>query len=312
MTSFEQPASPPPLRGLRRARTGADRFVRRETLAGYAMILPSLIGVVGFVFVPVLFTFALSFQDWNLISPPRWVGFDNYLDLSQDPGFWNSIWVTAVFTALAIPAMVVCGLLIALGLNRKLPGSRVLQVVYVIPWVSAPLVLGLVWRWMFDPSFGMVNEILGRRVEWLTDMDLALVAVAFVYVWSGVGYVSLFFLAGLQAIPMQLYEAAKIDGAHALTRLTRITLPLLRPTTFFVLVTSTISSFQVFDLIYGMTQGGPANRTEVIAARIYYEAFEFLRFGDAAATAFILFVVLIMITLLQHLYFRRRTTYDIS
>lgn len=312
MTSFEQRATPPPLRGLRRARTGADRFLRRETLVGYAMILPSLIGVVGFVFVPVLFTFALSFQEWNLISPPRWVGVDNYLGLSQDPGFWNSIWVTAVFTALAIPAMIVCGLLIALGLNRKLPGSRVLQVVYVIPWVSAPLVLGLVWRWMFDPSFGMVNEILGRRVEWLTDMDLALVAVAFVYVWSGVGYVSLFFLAGLQAIPVQLYEAAKIDGAHALARLTNITLPLLRPTTFFVLVTSTISSFQVFDLIYGMTQGGPANRTEVIAARIYYEAFQFLRFGDAAATAFILFVVLIVVTLLQHLYFRRRTTYDIS
>lgn len=312
MTAIEQQPALLARQKQRRARTGPHRFVRRETLVGYAMVFPSLLGVVGFVFVPVLFTFALSFQDWNLISSPRWVGTDNYMNLSRDPGFWNSIWVTLVFTVFAIPAMIVCGLLIALGLNRKLPGSRILQVVYVIPWVSAPLVLGLVWRWMFDPSFGMINEILGRRIEWLTDIDLALVAVAFVYVWSGVGYVSLFFLAGLQAIPVQLYEAAKIDGAAAFTRLIRITLPLLRPTTFFVLVTSTISSFQVFDLIYGMTQGGPANRTEVIAARIYYEAFQFLRFGDAAATAFILFVVLIVVTLLQHRYFRHRTTYDIS
>ncbi|MBE1612712.1 sugar ABC transporter permease [Actinopolymorpha pittospori] len=204
------------------------------------------------------------------------------------------------------------GLATALLLNRRLPGSQVFRVIYVIPWICAPLALGVVWRWIFDPSDGALNALIGHRVEWLSSPTLALPAVAAVAVWSQVGYVTLFFLAGLNAIPEQLYEAARIDGAGQRQVFWRITVPLLRPTTFFVLVTGVISSFQVFDTVYAMTRGGPAGRTDVIAARIYFEAFEAFRLGRAAALAVLLFVLLVVVTVAQQLYFRRRITYDLS
>ena len=220
--------------------------------------------------------------------------------------------VTVAFTVLTIPTAIALGLLLALAINRRLPGTSWLRVLYVLPWVSAPLALGVVWKWLLDPSYGAVNALLGRRVEWLTDPQLALPSVVFVQVWSTVGYISLFFLAGLQQIPTSVYEAATLDGAGRVRMLRSVTLPLLRPTMFFVTVTSVIASFQVFDSIYAMTRGGPAFRTDVIASRIYDEAFVNLRLGRAAAMAVVLFAVLVLITLIQQRYFRRRITYDMS
>lgn len=184
--------------------------------------------------------------------------------------------------------------------------------IYVLPWVCAPLALGVVWRWILDPSTGAMNALLGRRVEWLTDPDLALPSVAFVQIWSSVGYISLFFLAGLQHIPTSVYEAARLDGANATRTLWSVTLPLLRPTMFFVTVTSIIASFQVFDTVYAMTGGGPGYATDVIASRIYNEAFIGLRLGRAAAMAVVLFVILLAVTFIQQRYFRRRITYDMA
>ncbi|ACQ78411.1 binding-protein-dependent transport systems inner membrane component [Beutenbergia cavernae DSM 12333] len=287
---------------------------RADTAAAYALLTPSLIGVGLFLLVPVVIVIGISFTRWDLVSPPQWVGLDNYVYIFGWPTFRNSLWVSVLFTALTIPTTIALGLILAVAINRRLPGTNALRVLYVLPWVCAPLALGVVWRWIFDPTNGALNALLGRRVEWLTDLNLALPSVAFVQVWSSVGYVSLFFLAGLQQIPNQVYEAARLDGASAPRTLWSITVPLLRPTMFFVLVTSIISSFQVFDSIYAMTRGGPGvpGRTDVIAARIYDEAFVALRLGRAAAMAVVLFAVLVTITLLQQRYFRRRITYDMS
>ena len=285
---------------------------RHEARAAYAMLTPSLIGVGLFLLLPVLGVIALSFLSWDLISTPHWSGLANYAHLFTSGQFLNSMVVTVAFTVMTIPTAIALGLLLALAINRKLPGTSWLRVLYVLPWVSAPLALGVVWKWLLDPSYGAVNALLGRRVEWLTDPQLALPSVVFVQVWSTVGYISLFFLAGLQQIPTSVYEAATLDGAGRVRMLRSVTLPLLRPTMFFVTVTSVIASFQVFDSIYAMTRGGPAFRTDVIASRIYDEAFVNLRLGRAAAMAVVLFAVLVLITLIQQRYFRRRITYDMS
>ncbi|ROR72851.1 carbohydrate ABC transporter permease [Bogoriella caseilytica] len=298
-----------PLRPGQRARR------RREALTGYALLFPSLIGVGGFLLVPVVLVILISVSQWNLLTDPSFVGLENYAFLMGSDAFWNSLRVTAYFSVMAIPTAIAIGLLLAIGINRGLPGTNALRVLYVLPWVCAPLALGVVWRWLFDPSTGAVNAILGQRIEWMSNPSLALPAVAFVYIWSSVGYISLFFLAGLQQIPTSVYEAARIDGAGPVRMLFSITLPLLRPTTFFVTVTSVIASFQVFDLVYGLTgaaRGYPGGSTSVIAAAIYQEAFVALRLGRAAAMAVILLIVLVVITLAQQRYFAKRITYDMS
>ena len=288
---------------------------RRDAATAYTLLIPSFIGTGLFLVVPVIAVGVLAFFKWDLISPAQFVGLDNFAWLGGNAKFWNSIAVTGKFVLMAIPASVILGLLLAVALNRGLPGTRTLRVIYVLPWVCAPLALGVVWQWMFAPSNGVINAILGVRIEWLSDMALALPAIAFVYVWTQVGYISLFFLAGLQAIPTAVYEAAKVDGAGPLRILTSITMPLLMPTTFFVSVTQVIASFQVFDLVYGLTGGAsgyPGGTTDVIAVRIYQEAFVSLNLGRASAMALVLFAILVIVTVIQQRYFSRRITYDMS
>ena len=287
---------------------------RSERLTAFAMLSPSLAGVGLFLVAPIFFILLASLTDWNLISPPRFVGLDNYAHILGDSGFRRSILVTAAFSLMAIPTAVAAGLLIAVALNRRLPGSGVFQLLYVLPWVCAPLTLGIVWKWLLDPSNGLVDALFGNRVEWMSDASLALPTVAFVYVWQNVGYISLFFLAGLQAIPQSVVEAAKLDGAGPVRLLTRIRLPMLRPTTFFVLVTSFISSFQAFDLVYGLTGGNPGypgGTTDVVAAQIYRTAFGAPnRIGRASAMAVVLLVFVVAATLLQQRHFSKRTVYE--
>lgn len=287
---------------------------RKEIATAYTMLIPSLIGVGFFLMVPIALVIAISFVNWNLISAPTFVGLDNYEAMFISPGFWNSVKVTIIFSLIAIPAAIMIGLLIAVGLNRKLPGSGILQILYVIPWVAAPLSLGIVWSWLLAPS-GLINELLGTRVSWLASESTALPVVAFVYVWQNVGYISLFFLAALQSIPRDIYEAASLDGAGPVRTLWSITLPLVRPTTFFVTVTSFIASFQIFDLVYGLTDGNPGypgGTTDVIAARIYTAAFASPRIGEAAAMAVFLMVLIVAVTVIQQRYFAKRMTYEMS
>ncbi|WP_406714021.1 carbohydrate ABC transporter permease [Trueperella pyogenes] len=304
------PGSPPDVEP--RPRRSARK--RKEIATAYTMLIPSLIGVGFFLMVPIALVIAISFVNWNLISAPTFVGLDNYEAMFVSPGFWNSVKVTIIFSLIAIPAAIMIGLLIAVGLNRKLPGSGILQILYVIPWVAAPLSLGIVWSWLLAPS-GLINELLGTRVSWLASESTALPVVSFVYVWQNVGYISLFFLAALQSIPRDIYEAASLDGAGPVRTLWSITLPLVRPTTFFVTVTSFIASFQIFDLVYGLTDGNPGypgGTTDVIAARIYTAAFASPRIGEAAAMAVFLMVLIVAVTVIQQRYFAKRMTYEMS
>lgn len=284
---------------------------RREAITGYALLAPSLFGVVAFLVLPIFVVIWLAFQDWDLLAPLEFVGFDNFSSVLTDAEFGRSLLVTLLFVLLVIPVQTGLGLFAASLLTRGLPGSAILRTIYVLPWICAPLALGVVWKWIFAPTDGALNALLGFRVEWLSNPDLALPAVAAVTIWSQVGYVTLFFMAGLTAIPEMFLEAARIDGASPWQTFWRIKVPLLRPTTFFVLVTGIISSFQVFDTVYALTpNGGPQGSTDVIAARIYYEAFDSFNLGRASVMALVLLVLLVSVTLVQQLYFRKRITYE--
>lgn len=286
---------------------------RRDTRTAYLLLAPSLVGVVLFLLVPVLIVLGLALFRWDLVGPRTFVGLDNVAAIAADGRFARSLLVTAFFVLIVIPVQTVLGLAAALLLDRGLPGTTVFRVVFVLPWICAPLVLGVVWRWILSPTDGALNALLGIRVEWLADPALALPSVAAVTAWTQVGYVALFFLAGLRAIPDTIVEAARLDGASAWQLLWRIRLPLLRPTLFFVLVTGVISSFQVFDSVYALTpNGGPQGVTDVVAGRIYYEAFENRAVGQAAVMAVVLFVILVVVTVAQQRWFSRRTTYELD
>jgi multiple sugar transport system permease protein len=285
---------------------------RRSTALAYGLLAPSLFGVVAFLLLPILVVVWLSLYRWDLLGPLRYVGLANWRAVLADSGFGNSLIVTAVFVALVVPAQTVLGLLAASMLTRRLPGTRVFRTLYVLPWICAPLAIAVLWRWILAPTDGAVSTVLGHRIEWLSDPTLALPVVSAVVVWTNVGYVSLTFLAGLLAIPDDIHAAARTDGANAWQRFWRITLPMLRPTTFFVLVTGIVSTAQVFDTVYALTDGGPAGRTDLMAHRIYAEAFGAAAIGRASVMAVALFFILVGVTVVQHLYFRRRISYDLS
>ncbi|MBL3685456.1 sugar ABC transporter permease [Leucobacter zeae] len=293
-------------RSRRRARRGSAAL-------GWGMVAPSLFGITAFLLAPIVVVFWLSLHKWDLIGDPQWAGLGKWQEVLADGGFWGSMLVTLTFVVIVIPIQTLLGLWIANLLTKGLPGSGFLRVVYVVPWVCAPLALGIVWNWIFQPTGGALNELLGTHVRWLADPAFALPSVAAVTIWSQVGYVSLFFMAGLAVIPDQVIEAARIDGASGTRIFWSIKVPLLRPTMFFVLVTSVISTFQIFDTVYGLTpQGGPSGSTSVVAFKLYQTAFKRFDVGSAAVISVILFVVLVLITLVQQRYFRRRISYDLS
>lgn len=285
----------------------------RETRTAYALLAPSLFGLTAFLVLPILVVIWLSLNHWDIITAPRFIGLDNVREVLADAEFRRSMLITAGFVAIVIPLQTALGLFGATLLTRGLRGSSVFRVVYVLPWIVAPLVLGVVWKWILAPTDGALNALIGQRVEWLASPSLALPTVAAVTIWTQVGYVTLFFVAGLTSIPTHLLEAARIDGASARQVFWQIKLPLLRPTMFFVLVTGVISSFQVFDSIYALTpQGGPEGVTDVVAGRIYYQAFQSRNVGEASVMALVLFLLLVVITVAQQRWFRSRTTYDLS
>jgi len=287
------------------------RKQRRSTALGYALLAPSLFGVLAFLLLPILVVIWLSLCRWDLLGPLRYVGLANWRSVLADSGFANSLVVTAVFVAIVVPAQTILGLLAASMLARRLRGTGLFRTVYVLPWVCAPLAIAVLWRWILAPTDGAVSTVLGHSIGWLSDPSFALPMVSAVVVWTNVGYVSLSFLAGLLAIPDDIYAAARTDGANARQRFWRITLPMLRPTMFFVLVTGIVSAAQVFDTVYALTGGGPAGSTDLVAHRIYAEAFGSAAIGRASVMAVVLFVILIGVTVVQHLYFRRRISYDL-
>ena len=287
--------------------------MRHARLAA-VLLAPSLFGLSAFLLFPILVVIWLSLNRWDLLAPLRFVGLANYVDVFTDPTFGNSLYRTVIFVLSVIPLQTALGLFLAVLLTRGLPGSGLFRVIYVVPWICAPLALGVVWKWILAPYDGALNNLLGISVEWLSNPATAMPAVAGVTIWSQVGYTTLFFMAGLAAIPDTVIEAAQLDGAGNWQVFWQIKLPLLGPTMFFVLVTGVISAFQAFDQIYALTpNGGPQGTTDVIANRIYYEAFQGgFNLGRASVMALVLFVILVTVTLVQQRFFAQRITYDLS
>ena len=289
-------------RGLRRLGTAAP------------FILPSLAGVLVFLLLPVVIVLLLSFVKWNFLQPPRWAGLANFVTMARYDHVFHALAVSAYYVLWNIPVQTVIALGLAMLLNRRLPGMGVFRALYVLPYMSTPVAMAVVWGWLFDAQSGLINHLLlavgVHGPNWLGDQATALPAIAMISTWQYAGYNMLFFLAGLQTIPPQLYEAASIDGASAWQRFRRITLPLLNPTMLFVLVTDVIGSFQVFDQVYVLTQGGPGSATTVINYQIYSTGFQNFDVGSASAMSLLLFGVILVITFIQFRFFRSRTTYE--
>ncbi|MEW9555946.1 carbohydrate ABC transporter permease [Nonomuraea sp. NPDC050783] len=282
----------------------------------YLFIAPSLFGVVAFLLLPMVIVLVLSLFNWELLSAPEFAGLDNYRRLAGDGETWHSLAVTAGYVLLCIPLQTALALALAVLLDRRVAGLRTYRALFVVPWMATPIVLGLVWDWIFDPRDGALNSALALvgvdGPDWLSDPAWALPAVALVSVWQHTGYNMLFFLAGLQGVPRELHDAAAVDGATPAQRFWRVTLPLLNPTMFFVTVTNLIGAFQVFDTVYAMTGGGPSHSTEVLNFRIFQTAFKEFDFGYAATLSTLLFAVIFAVTLAQVRFFGKRTTYDLS
>ncbi len=283
----------------------------QEALTGYAFLAPSVFGVIVFMLVPVVVILWLTVHTWDLISPAQYVGFSQVTGVLSDPIFLNSLRVTVLLVLLVVPIQIGLGLLLANMLTKGLRGTNLFRTLIVIPWISSPLALGVVWSWIFAPTGGLLSALAGYRLEILVSPQWALPAVSFVIIWNNVGYTSLFFIAGLMSIPQELLEAAHIDGANSRQIFWSIKVPLLRPTFFFVSVTSVIAVFNIFDQVYALTAGGPAGATDVLAYRIYEEAFTNWHLGRAAVMAAVMMLILLVITLAQNLYFRKRMTYEL-
>jgi multiple sugar transport system permease protein len=298
------------------ATTLRERRSIRQFAVALPFVLPSLIGVVAFLLIPVVIVLVLSFFRWNFLTSPQWAGFANYVTMTRDDHVFHALAVTAYYVVWNIPVQTLAALGLAILLNRKLPAMGFFRALYVLPYMSTPVAMAVVWSWMFNGQFGLINHLLTlvglHGPDWLGSTSTALPVVAMVSNWQYAGYNMLFFLAGMQTIPADLYEAASIDGAGAVKRFFRITLPLLNPTMLFVLVTDVIGSFQIFDTVYVMTQGGPGSATNVINYQIYSTAFRNFDVGSASAMSLLLFGVILVVTFVQFRFFRSRTTYEVT
>ena len=270
-----------------------------QQLAGWIFILPALVGTLIFIVIPVICSFGLSFVKWDLLSPMQFVGLNNYRGIFSDVLFYKIFWNTVVFALSTSIFGVIIPLVLACILNSKIRGAEFYKTAYFLPFITPMVVIGVVWEWIFDPNIGFLNHILHLHINWLYDPHYAMAALIIVSVWKLIGYNMIIFLTGLSGISQSLFEAAKIDGANPFETFKNITVPLLSPTIFFVVIITAISSFQIFDLIYLMTGGGPLDSTNVLVYAIYKNAFEYFNVGKASAIAYVLFVLILILTLIQ-------------
>jgi multiple sugar transport system permease protein len=290
------------------------RWRNRESLTAWLFILPSLIGFLAFTAGPVIAAGVISLLDWNLFSPPRWAGVRNFARLGPDPTFWSALGNTAYFTFLSVPLTILVSLALALLLNQGVRRVAAFRSLLLLPYATITVAVAFVWIWLYIPHDGLVNAVLGvfgiNGPAWLIDDNWAMPALVAMSVWKSFGFGMVVFLAGLQAIPQQLYEAARVDGSSAWQSFRSVTLPMLSPALFFVVVTSIIGSFQVFDQALIMTNGGPGTRTTTLVMYIYRTGFENYDQGYAAAQSLVLFAFIVVITAAQFLLQRRLVHYD--
>lgn len=271
----------------------------KNSVCGLYFALPALIGTLIFIIIPILCSFGLSFCEWDLLNEIKFIGLENYKALIKEPYFTQILFNTIVFAVSVTVFAVIIPFIIADILNSKIKYAECFKTIYFIPFITPTVVVAIVWAWIFDPNLGLINSLLKTDLKWLFDTNLAMPVLIFISVWKLIGYNVILFLTGFTTINQNLYEAAKIDGASYWQTFMNITLPLMKPTTYFVTLVTTISSFQVFDLIYVMTEGGPENSTDVIVYSIYKYAFEYFDIGKSCALAYILFVIIFTLAIVQ-------------
>ena len=275
-----------------------------DLLSALLFLSPTLVVFGAFILFPVIFSFYLSFLKWNMFGgSSTFVGLDNYISLFKNPDFWLVLKNTLIYTFATVPLNMIFSLLIAYALNKKIIGKKFLRTALFAPVVISPVAAAVIWRWLYDPNFGLINYFLSffgiGSINWLNDPAAAMFALIIMGVWKTFGINMILFSAGLQAIPENYYEAALIDGAGPWARFWNVTIPMLAPTLFFIMVMSMIGSFQVFDLVYVLTSGGPLGATKVLVFYIYEYAFKYFQMGYASAASYVLFGILFLFTMLQ-------------
>lgn len=316
MTTY--PSSAQPLRAEERVGSLPPRrrksvlWRMRRNWSAYAFLSVPLLLFMVFTVFALLFAFYLTFHEWNALEPDTpYVGLRNYSDMIADESFRGAIVNTFYFTAVSVPVTMAIGLLIALLLNLPLRGRGFLRTLYFLPVVTPFVVVAILWKWLYNGDFGLFNfyllktHLIDSPLLFLSDQHLAMPSVILMSIWSGVGFSMVIYLAALQAVPEDLYEAARVDGASAASRLLYITVPMLRPTTLFLAVIGIIGAFQVFTQIFVMTSGGPAEKTTTVVYFIYLAAFKFYEFGYASTLSFGLLAILLVFTIIQLRIYRK-------
>ena len=281
---------------------GKKRGKLEQQNAAYLLIAPSYLIYTFFILIPVIWTIAMSFTDYDL-SKANFVGISNYIQLTKDPIFIKSVRNTLFYCVLAIVPAMVLGLALAMFLNQKLKGKGFLRTLFYLPNIFSMVAVSMAWLYLYDTTSGILNKVLKdigmQAVPWISSAAMAMISIAIMSIWSTTGYNMILFLSGLQGIPDYLYEAASIDGATSWEKFIHVTIPMLKPTTFFVFVMACINSFQVFGQVLIVTNGGPMNSTTTIAHQIYRNGFEYYKMGYASAQAVVLMVIIFAITLIN-------------
>jgi multiple sugar transport system permease protein len=277
-------------------------------------LLPSMAGMLAFVIGPILASAVLTLFEWDLLTDPKFVGLANFRRLFHDEDIWLALRHTLTFIVGYVPSVMVLALLLALVLDAKLKGMSFFRTAFFLPVVSSWVAVALLWKWLFNPRYGLINYGLDQvgiaGPNWLFDRHWAMPAIVITSIWKDFGYVAVLFLAGLQAIPTDVYEASSLDGAGRFQQLRSITIPLLKPTIFFVSIILIINSFQVFPQVWVMTEGGPANSTTVVVERVVKYAFAYGEMGYAATISWLLFALVFSVTAFQF-WLQRRETFDV-
>ncbi len=287
-----------------------------ETRWAWLFLLPCALGLIIFTYLPTLASLTLSFTYWDLLGSPVWVGWENYQEVLVDPLFWKTLGNTVSFVIATAGFEVTLSLFLAVLLNRLLIGKNFFRTAYFLPFITPMVSVALVWGWLYDPQFGILNWLLQSLgviqapIAWLYNPDTALGSIVALRVWKTMGYTIVIFLAGLHAVPESVYESATLDGAGPWQTFWRVTLPMITPTLFFVTTMALINAFQTFDSVYLLTQGGPEHSTELLVYWMFKNAFEFYKIGPASAIAYILFLIILALTLFQWQLRKRWVMYE--
>ncbi|WP_208586774.1 carbohydrate ABC transporter permease [Gracilibacillus suaedae] len=287
-------------------KTRKSKIEKSENLVGLLFVSPMLLGISVIVLFPIVATFILAFADWKFVTgidQLQWIGFDNFIALTNDEKFIKSVINNAIFI-FTVPITMICALFLAIIIDKNVYLKSYFKVAFFMPYISSVVAIAVVWQVLFHPSQGPINQVLmtlgiENPPTWISDPNFALISLMIIHIWISIGFSLIVYIAGLQSIPKELYEAADIDGANSWYKFRNITFPLISPTSFFLLITGIIASFKVFDLIAVLTEGGPLNSTTMLVWHLYERAFLDLDVGYASAIAVVLFLFVFSITIIQ-------------